>query len=298
MFLLMIPIYYTSLALQACMGIRNNFVEHKYKWIEKWIHIVAWSFPTAVATVFASTENLNPSGTSCGIAKSPLGCDRDPAVPCERGEDISIFLYIVMLGQAFLYLILPPAVIGSLWFWLKKIHKRLTDNSRGMSKIREAARKNMIQSAHKQISIYLFSFWSTWVFGLIWFVYHTLTGDMVYGLLIFANCMMASQGYIFAAVYFILQKMGRPRVESFIKQRRQSNTPKRRHTTVSTIRSNAESKSGKEDLPDAESFIFNIFDGSPDEDSPWAKFIDPDEYSSGHDVGDDDGELELALSQT
>ena len=33
-----VPVYYGSLVLQAFMGMKNNFEERKYKWIEKWIH--------------------------------------------------------------------------------------------------------------------------------------------------------------------------------------------------------------------------------------------------------------------
>ena len=75
-----VPIYYGSLVLQAFVGMKNNFKEIKYKWIEKWTHIVAWGFPLAVSTVFAATENINPSGAGCWYAKSPKGCDIDPNV--------------------------------------------------------------------------------------------------------------------------------------------------------------------------------------------------------------------------
>ena len=30
------PVYYASVGLQSFMGLRNNFVEKKYEWIEKW----------------------------------------------------------------------------------------------------------------------------------------------------------------------------------------------------------------------------------------------------------------------
>ncbi|MGB1758606.1 MAG: hypothetical protein ACPHI1_05155, partial [Candidatus Puniceispirillaceae bacterium] len=40
----------------------------------------------------------------------------------------------------------------------------------------------------------------------------------------------------------------------------------------------------------AESFNFNIFDGCPDEDSPWARFIDTEE------IDDDEGEEQVEES--
>ena len=65
--------------------------------------------------------------------------------------------------------------------------------------------------------------------------------------------------------------------------------------TVPEIRSNAERKSQEPSTQSThennesevgESFNFNIFDGSPDPDSPWAKFIDQD-YDDANEDGDD-----------
>ena len=197
MFEAAIPIYHFSLSLQAYMGIRNNFNEKKYKWIEKWIHAVAYCVPFAIATVVAATQNFNPSGTGCWIAQSPTGCEGDPDIPCERGQDIKLFVYIVLVGKACLYFILPPIVTVSMYFWLKKMQRvgdSHTNISSRMVEIRETARKRMMHCACRQISVYLFSFWFTWVFGVIWFVYKTLSKDMAYNFLIFVNCVMASQG--------------------------------------------------------------------------------------------------------
>jgi len=65
--------------------------------------------------------------------------------------------------------------------------------------------------------------------------------------------------------------------------------------TVSDIRLNAKRKAEIEDAVAedddllAESYCFNIFDGTPDEASPWAQFIDPDS-----DNEDDDEEKGIA----
>ena len=74
-----------------------------------------------------------------------------------------------------------------------------------------------------------------------------------------------------------------------------------RSLTVSDIRLNAKRKDGSKqgvgqdittdngDL--AESYRFNIIDGTPDETSPWARYIDQDEYSDDegeHTMGDEE----------
>ncbi len=64
---------------------------------------------------------------------------------------------------------------------------------------------------------------------------------------------------------------------------------------MSDIRSNAQSKiasvsADDEDINDLEeSYNYNIFNGTPDKDSPWAKFIDPD-----YDMEDNDDEEKRA----
>lgn len=192
-----IPIYYCSLSLQAYMGIRNNFDEGKYKWIEKWIHMIAIVISIATATVIVATQNFNPTGSSCWIGKSPRGCESDPDVECERGQDIKLFVYIVLVGKACLYFILPPIVTVSMYFWLKKIQRvgnSHTIMSSRMVEIRNTARKRMMQCTYLQISVYLFSFWFTWAPAVIWFVYRTLTNDMAYNFYIFNSCVFASQG--------------------------------------------------------------------------------------------------------
>merc|ERR1712013_82561 len=54
----------------------------------------------------------------------------------------------------------------------------------------------------------------------------------------------------------------------------------RSELTVEDIRTNAESKTGNgsgEEAEREESYVFNIFDGVSDADSPWAKFINEDD---------------------
>ena len=61
-----VVIYYGSLILQAFMGIKHNFKEEEYRWIEKYIHLFAFLFPLALSTGVAVTENFNPAGSGTG----------------------------------------------------------------------------------------------------------------------------------------------------------------------------------------------------------------------------------------
>jgi len=172
-----------------------------------------------------------------------------------------------------------------MYCWIKKIKIKM-GKSAGMQKIRESARKEMLQSIAMQVSLYSFSFWMTFVPTIILFVYQTLTKNFSWGFLIFANCIFALQGFIIAMVYFTLERLGTPK--SFIVQHIVPSTsrPGVQHgLTVRDIRLNVERKPMMaEEIPDerggssgSDSFVFNIFDGVPDKDSPWARFIDCDD---------------------
>ena len=69
MFAMVVPTYYGSLVLQAFMGMKNNYNEMKYKWIEKYIHLVAWVYPFLITLVPALTDNINPGGFGCWYGK-------------------------------------------------------------------------------------------------------------------------------------------------------------------------------------------------------------------------------------
>ena len=54
------------------MGMKNNYNESKYKWIEKYIHLIAWVYPMLVTLVPAVTDNINPGGFGCWYGKVSL----------------------------------------------------------------------------------------------------------------------------------------------------------------------------------------------------------------------------------
>eukprot|EP00956_Cyclotella_meneghiniana_P031454 scaffold82592_cov67-Cyclotella_meneghiniana.AAC.12 len=267
---LTIPVYYVSLSLQAYMGFRNGFKEEKYVWIEKWA---------------AGKENINPAASMCRIAKAPVGCEDNPDVPCERGDLQKLIHLILALSLIFLYFIFPPAVTISMQCWIRKCKKRAeASSSTGWLKIKESARTDMMKNVTKQIS----SFWLTWILELVHVSYHTLTNKYVYGgVKIASNLIFYLQGCVYAIVYFQLERMAKPKVYTMTK--RNPNTTSQ--LTVEQIRANAERKQsstleseGSESDRSKVDLTFNIFDGQPDPNSPWAKFIydDSDDEEEEH----------------
>ena len=236
------------------------------------------------------------------LFKAPRGCETDPSIPCERGDDIGPFLYIVGFTQISLYFIFPPAVVIAMYCWIRRVHKKMSSCS-GMHQIRQAARKEMLNSIRKQITLYLLAFWSTFVLGLASNAYKIITeGSMLYNLHLLATSIFAFQGFLFMVVYFTLEKIGTPKVECL--PHLQSSKRMTQNSTVHDIRTNAERKSveqhgtgkrGSGSSSRRDSCVYNIFDGTPDMDSPWAQFIDPDSDNE-EDIIDEneEGEIEIA----
>lgn len=287
MFALTVPTYYMSLSLQAFMGIKHNFQEEKYRWIEKYIHAVAYCIPAALATVFVITESYNPNGSGCAVTKYPVGCETDPDVPCERGGDVWLIEYLVGLSTVLLYFVGPPVLVTAMYCWIRKRRTTARDST-GMQQIREQAQKELMKSILVQISVYLFSFWFTFAPTLVNIVYQILTREIHYELTIFANCVFALQGLIMAVVYFLLQRMGSSKVAiiELVPSQPRRELSEGQGLTVTDIRKSVmrqDDNDGEKRVSDRrESYIFNIFDGEPDEDSPWARFIDQSYVSENH----------------
>merc|ERR1712029_181551 len=103
---------------------------------------------------------------------------------------------------------------------------------------------------------------------------------MGYDLLIVANVITATQGFILSIVYFALERMGkRSMAEEGLQLVSLASTGTQSQLSVSDIRHNARTKrqAGEDDNEPLLPCTFHIFDGTPGEDSPWAKFFEEED---------------------
>jgi len=277
--------YYASLSICSYVSVKNKFREEKYYWIEKWIHL-ACIIPSLIACIWLSaTENINPSGSSCFAAAYPTGCQSDPAVLCERGGGAGFAVIVIGTISVVVYFIIPPCSMLAVYILVRKFKKEYQSSKKGMKQIVEAARKQMLRDVLLQISLYLFAFWATYIIALIQYVVNTVTGELSYNLLIVSNAIACSQGFIVMMVYFQLQRRShRDKVDDLpqnpvcVGRHRDSDVRIIRTRAKSTVadRSNEVVESCTQAKSEYISRAFNIFDGTPDESSPWAQFIDQD----------------------
>ena len=149
--------------------------------------------------------------------------------------------------------------------------------SRGIQKVMETERKEMMTNITKQISLFLLAFWFTFVLGLIHNAYQIISGGgMLYNLLIVANCVYSLQGFVFMIVYFTLEKLGTKKVEECLPY----DISDRENSTVNEIRTNVQRKIqhssrrlfSRRDTVVYKSYV-NVFDGAMRaENSTWAQF--------------------------
>ncbi len=288
--------YYASLSICSYVSVKHKFREEKYTWTEKWIHLTC-IIPSLIACIWLSaTENINPSGSSCFAAAYPAGCQSDSSVPCERGGGEGFAVIVIGTISVIVYFIVPPCSMLAVYILVRKFEQEYHSSKKGMKQIVEAARKHMLRDVLMQISLYLFAFWATYIISLIQYVVLTVTGELSYNLLIVSNAIACSQGFIVMLVYFHLQRRTRrekvddlPPPPVCVGRNRDSDVRMIRTRATSMIAdgNNVVVESCTPAKPDDISRAFNIFDGTPDESSPWAKFIDPDSDDGFNDEEDE-----------
>ena len=252
--------YYASFSIYGLVSVKNNFKQEKIRWIEKWIHLWAHGSALTVFVGMAVQMRLDPkSDPFCRMARLHVHYE---AIPWS----MYVYIYLIRLN----YVI---GISGILFLWCNftRIQKNV-DNAVGMTRMIESARKRRHKEVTVQTGLYLFLFSYGHLVPIVASYAIALSSkSWVYDLAVAAVCMSASQGVVFMIIYFACQNP------------EEGNTLSSLNTGVADIRQKAQDGSRKKKLSIRPRFSFNIFDGTPAEDSPWKEFIDNES-----DDGDDD----------
>jgi len=276
-----VPYYYASLSIVSCVAVKNSFMEKNYRHIEKWIHLGAIIVTIPLAIFFLLCKKINPGLSGCFAEEYPLGCIDDPNVPCQRGGDVRNRNVKKIYGGVFLIItFVIPAI--ALLFLRASIRKasRAAIGSKGKKKMMESFRKKALKKLTAQSAFYLLSFWSTHIMNVITFIFFIITGYYQIHLHILGLCSASFQGVVLLLVYFRLEAMkidAKTGIENGETTR--DNTQIQQidaggtRLTVADIRVAAEAE--RKSVDSSLKYSFNIFDGTPDESSPWANFLNP-----------------------
>lgn len=92
------PMYMCGLCIYYLCKVNYNMSDRSFaRKIEKPIHafIVGWSFIGALVALITDNINSVPGGDTCFISSSPVKCEIDPLVECDRGEHSATYAMII-----------------------------------------------------------------------------------------------------------------------------------------------------------------------------------------------------------
>jgi len=113
--------YYVSFSVYSYVGVLNNFEKAKIVWVEKWIHLLVHLYPISTGIYLLVVNGFNNSGAGfCYITSSPLGCEYDPNITCDRGPQHYIKGRLIHTVVEFIALLVPTAVMITLYFVVRK----------------------------------------------------------------------------------------------------------------------------------------------------------------------------------
>eukprot|EP00571_Detonula_confervacea_P010843 CAMPEP_0172301512 /NCGR_PEP_ID=MMETSP1058-20130122/3388_1 /TAXON_ID=83371 /ORGANISM="Detonula confervacea, Strain CCMP 353" /LENGTH=425 /DNA_ID=CAMNT_0013011655 /DNA_START=269 /DNA_END=1543 /DNA_ORIENTATION=- len=274
-FYLAFPFYYASFSILAYLSVKSNFKEENYAWIEKWIHIGAYLLPLTVSIVAAVNGWINPGLSTCTLnIPGKCGVTFDPN--CHHVK--SSRLYGPLAAIVMIELLIGTVTIVFLLCTFEKIQKEV-DGTIGMKRIVEKARKRRLKEVAVQTGLYIISFWFGYVPKLIETFARFTAEEINYELITFSNCIFAFQGFIILVIYFALQQKSRR--ESTCILPGPAAERDNAQETVSKIRANAAMPRSPTWKGSLSRFSFHIFDGTPEEDSPFAAYFDDDLEDSG-----------------
>jgi len=284
-FYLAVPYYYSSLSIYSYVAVEKSFMEKNYRHIEKWIHRGAIIVTIPLAIFFLLFKKINPGLVGCSVEEYPLGCIDDPNVPCQRGGDALSEMFKKIYGSVFIIItfVIPPMALLFLRASIKKASHGAI-GSKGKKKMIESFRKEALKNLTAQSALYLLSFWSTQILNYITALTIIFTGYYPYYIHISGLCSSSFQGVVLLLVYFRLEaktssaKTGIETCEATRDSAQiQQNDSGDIRLTVADIRETARAE--RKPVGATHKYSFNIFDGTPDESSPWAKFLNPGDDS-------------------
>ncbi len=239
--------------------------------MEKWIHISAYLPPLSYAIVAAVNGWFRQSYAFCTVIKVADECVDDYRDPSCH----SIELYLMRSAIVFAELLIATiAMIILLCSFNRSMIERVGPSG-GMNIVAKA-RTQRFNEVVRQSGLYMISCWLCYVPMCIQSLVWITSGMIYYNLAIVSLCLCSCQGIVITVIYFALQRKSKQEIKDIIPGRRP--LANANHETVSMIRANAAARpTTRSSLRGASTsrkeFSFNIFDGCPDEDSPWAAYF-------------------------
>jgi len=115
-------IYYGGFSIYSYVATLSDFDKDRYKWCEKWIHIIVHSYTFFTGFYGLAVEGFNPVPGFCKMVSYPFNCETSDDLLCTRGPAKfgrmkAIGLWIVPM---ILLVIIPTVIMIVLYFKVKQ----------------------------------------------------------------------------------------------------------------------------------------------------------------------------------
>lgn len=109
------PIYFLSLQVYYLCVIKYELNSDYMEKVEPFFHGVPITFGLVSAIIPVATESMNPGTSWCWIQASPMGCQSDPNIECNRGTNAALQRWIFVGGPMVLILVLACIVMWKIY---------------------------------------------------------------------------------------------------------------------------------------------------------------------------------------
>lgn len=270
--------YVSSLSVYSLLAVLKDFQEARIRWIERWIHLTAFSFVSAVSVAFLALDFYEPSLLFCFVRNFSSIAQPNSTTSNRLKFFLNDFPRILMIILSVLTMVA-----------LHYIERGKIANNGGLcgkKRVLEDARRLKSKIVAQQTWLYLIIFWITHVSGLLAQQSMSLVS---YTTSLALLVLFSSQGFLVGITYFSLQIRFKNKEKRLVAQRCSVSSLSLQHRVDIIHKVEAgeqeQSKAPKED--------FIIYDGTnPNPSSRWAKFIINDEDDDDI-LSDESGDLDL-----
>ena len=107
-------LYNATLTLYYLLSVRYSWNARQLRRIEPWLHAIPLFIGWGTAIAALPLNIYNPIFMGCDIVPFPMGCDSNPFVPCQRGENAHKFrtaFYFTWIWATFAFLVVAMVMI-------------------------------------------------------------------------------------------------------------------------------------------------------------------------------------------
>lgn len=146
-------IYYGCFSIYGYVATLSDFDENRYRWCEKWIHILVHSYTFLTGFYGLAVEGFNPIRGFCKMASYPMDCETSDDVVCIRGpasygKAKAISLWIVPMV---ILVFVPTFLMITLYF---KVKRREEEQGRNGKNILITSKEVAVQACVYLSAIY------------------------------------------------------------------------------------------------------------------------------------------------